>query len=687
MLTNLHHFSSKWRTFCWSRNAIYKQLCLTALAFFSQFYAPSAISAEQNSALPSVAAFFNEPEMKELRISPDGKTLAVLTSAPDGRKLLMTVDVATRAGKVIAGFAKADVRWVHWVNSERLVFSLRERGVEVGELRYYPGLYAVNRDGSDQRKLVAHSFGENSSTGTTITRRVLPPNTYFHSTITSGKSNDVYVEQVEETTSIKRSIYNLMRLDTTNGQYSPVQRPGQTLNWLIDRQGVPRVATTVENDTTTVHFKDLESQEWRALFSYREIDKGDKISPLAIGPDGTLYVTAFNGKDTRSLYRYDTKKNALITEPLISLNGYDFHGNLIFAPISGKLLGVKYENDAPGVLWFDEEMKKLQKEIDSKLPGYFNEILVSEGANVLVVISESDTDPGIYSTYDKTTGKLAVFGRYNPLIKPEQMSNKDLMHYMARDNLKIPAYITIPNGSKGKNLPMILLVHGGPNVRGVHWEFDPEVQFLASRGYAVLEPEFRGSKGYGSKHEKAGYKQWGLKMQDDLVDGVKWAIAQGIADPKRICIAGASYGGYATLMGLIRDPELFQCGVSWAAVSDIGMMFSQTLSDTYEEDEKYSMPIRIGDPVKDAEQFKATSPLQQAARLKLPLLLAHGGEDVRVPIVHAKKMYAALKSHNAQVEWIEYLNEAHGWTTPKNNIDFWTKVETFLAKHLKAPAN
>ena len=663
--------------------AVSSLLLSSSLAFIS----PQA-RASDATARPSVTDFFTEPEMTELRISPNGKSLALLTSAPDGRKLLMSVDISTRNGNVIANFANADVHNVHWVNNERIVFSLREREVEPGNQRYYPGLYAVNRDGGELRKLVEHGFGGEFSTGTTIKRRQLPPNTYFHSTIENGTSSEVYVEQIEERGSFRRSIYNLQRLNTLTGQAATMRRPGITLDWLIDRQGIPRVATTLENDVVAVYYKDgnTDGDEWRKLFEYQENSSGEKFTPTAIGPDGMLYVTAHQGKDTRSLYRYDPKKNAIQTEPVVSLNGYDFRGDLIFGPQSGRLLGIQYETDGPGVMWFDDEMKKLQKDIDTALPGYFNRILVSEGSNNVVVVSVSDTEPGMYSVYDKNTGKPVVFGRRNPKINLAKMANKDPVSYAARDGLKIPAYLTVPKGSTGKNLPMILMVHGGPNVRGVHWEFDREVQFLASRGYAVLEPEFRGSKGYGTQHEQAGWKQWGLKMQDDLVDGVKWAVAQGIADPKRVCIAGASYGGYATLMGLIRDPELFQCGISWAAVSDINLMFANTLSDSKEESEKYWMPTRIGDPVKDAEQFKATSPLQQAARLKLPLLLAHGGQDRRVPIEHAHKMHSAIKTHNKNVEWIEYINERHGWAMQKNNIDFWNRVEAFLDKYNPAKA-
>jgi len=242
----------------------------------------------------------------------------------------------------------------------------------------------------------------------------------------------------------------------------------------------------------------------------------------------------------------------------------------------------------------------------------------------------------------------------------------------------------LPAGG-AKHAPMVVLVHGGPQVRGNQWEWNPETQFLASRGYAVLEPDFRGSTGYGDRHFRAGWKQWGLAMQDDIADGARWAIAQGIADPKRICIAGASYGGYATLMGLVNDPDLYRCGVSRAGVTDINLLYDghwSFTSDLSEQYKQYGMPDMVGDPVKDAEQLKATSPIRQAARIRAPLLLAYGGADVRVPIYHGRKFMDAIKPTNKQVEWIEYADEGHGWSLPSTRVDFWGRVEKFLDKHI-----
>jgi dipeptidyl aminopeptidase/acylaminoacyl peptidase len=219
-------------------------------------------------------------------------------------------------------------------------------------------------------------------------------------------------------------------------------------------------------------------------------------------------------------------------------------------------------------------------------------------------------------------------------------------------------------------------------VRGDSWEWNAQAQFLASRGYLVIQPEFRGSTGFGFAHFRAGWKQWGQAMQDDLADAANWAVQKGWADPKRIAIMGGSYGGYATLMGLIRNPELFRCGVEYAGVTDIGLMFTRPESDASQEALNYGMKTLIGDPQADAAMFAANSPLPLADKLRQPLLMAHGGQDRRVPIVHALKFKDAVGKVNRNVEWVAYPDEAHGWAHEADRIDFWKRVDAFLAKNL-----
>jgi dipeptidyl aminopeptidase/acylaminoacyl peptidase len=290
--------------------------------------------------------------------------------------------------------------------------------------------------------------------------------------------------------------------------------------------------------------------------------------------------------------------------------------------------------------------------------------------------------PARYFAWHRGERTLTLLGQERPRVQPAQMAPMNFVRYPARDGLSIPAYLTLPPGGPRKNLPLVVLVHGGPWLRGAVWGWDPQVQFLASRGHAVLQPEFRGSTGFGSRHFRASFKQWGLAMQDDLTDGARWAIAQGVADPKRVAIMGASYGGYATLMGLVKEPELFRCGVCWVGVSDIDLMYAAHWSDFPGVWKDHGMPQLIGDRLKDAEQLRATSPLQQAARIRNPLLIGHGRLDKRVPIEHGRRMFDAVKGHNPAAEYVEYAEEGHGWYDPATNMAWWKRVEGFLARHL-----
>ncbi len=355
-----------------------------------------------------------------------------------------------------------------------------------------------------------------------------------------------------------------------------------------------------------------------------------------------------------------------------------------------KLLGFTMQSDADSTLWFDPAMKAVQAEVDQLLPNSANLITVPARPETpwVLVTAFSDVQPRTLLLFNTETKAFKRIGSERPAIKPAQMGTQEVVRYKARDGLEIPAWLTIPPGGKRTGLPLVVMVHGGPYVRGGAWGWRAETQFLASRGYAVLEPEYRGSTGFGEAHFRAGWKQWGLGMQNDIADGAKWAIAQGIVDPKRICIAGASYGGYAALMGLVNDPELFKCGVNWVGVTDIELLyngswgFDDNISASYR---KYGMPTLVGDPVKDAAQFKATSPLHQAARIGQPLLLAYGGADRRVPLYHGEKFYKAVKKTNPNVEWVVYPDEGHGWALPKNQIDFWNRVERFLERNIGKP--
>lgn len=636
--------------------------------------------------LPKLETFFANPDIVEVKLSPDGKHLGMLVASKQ-RVQLVVLELVNNKLKQLAAYANADIASFYWVNNQRLVYSTNDNQSTAQESKYWHGLFAVNSDGSERRTLVNPEYQEESTTGTIIKSKVLRADTYFHDVDRSNLSDDIYVMQPQWSAVYDLKAVQLLRLNTKSGATSTFNRPGDTKEWLIDHAGVPRLNVTNHAGMTAIYYLDPASEQWRKLSEFKDfIEQG--FTPHDFGPDGSLYVTSNAGGDTKALFKYDLNKNALDLKPLVSLKGYDFSGSLVFDVVSKQLLGVHYQNDASGTLWLSEEAKKIQQKIDELLPSTINQLSFGRSlqTNNVLVRAYSDVQPQAYFIYDTLNAKLTSIGSTYPQIQTEQMAVQDMVRYRARDGLEIPAYLTLPNGENKKNLPMVVLVHGGPWVRGNSWGWDPEVQFLASRGYAVLQPEFRGSEGFGFKHFRAGWKQWGLAMQDDLADGAKWAIAQGIADPKRICIAGASYGGYATLMGLAKHPELFRCGVNWLGVTDIGMKYESSWSQDASADwQRYGLPVLLGDIVKDAAQLKATSPVNLASSITQPVLLAYGSADRRVPIAHGTKFRDAVRPFNKQVEWVEYLGEGHGWVLLKNRFDFWSKVEKFLEKNIGKP--
>ncbi len=633
-----------------------------------------------------ISAFFENAALGNAVLSPDGKSLALLVNGNGGRDRLGVLDLSTNSVKVVAEFADGDVGRFQWVNNKRLVYDSRDKLTAPGDQRYAPGMYAVDRDSARVKRLVdvrGHFIVDG-----TFGQELQPWNTYLLNQTGAQDSDDIYVTRPAVGSNGTFGTVDLLRLNTVNGRVSTVESPGDTRHWLLDAKGEPRLATVLDENKESVWYLDPATSKWRKLVTFDAFLGGkDAFWPLAFAPDGTLYVETVKD-DKQVLAAFDFATNQVKAVPLVRLEQFDFRGYLITS--AGKLLGVRYVGDAAATAWFDPKMKAVQASVDALLPQTINLIDVAPRAETpyVLVRSYSDHQPSVFKLFNTATGKLSTIGASHPHIDPARMAAQDLVNYTARDGMNIPAWITMPNNSKGKQLPMVVLVHGGPYMRGNEWGWHPDAQFLASRGYVVLEPEYRGSTGYGAKLFKAGWKQWGLAMQDDIADGTRWAIAQGIADPKRICIAGASYGGYATLMGLIKDPDLYRCGIDWVGVTDIKLLYTGTWiasSDMPDSYKKYGFPTLVGDPVKDADQLAATSPLLQAARIKQPLLLAYGGADKRVPIHHGHKFYDAVKQTNKDVEWVEYDGEGHGWLLPATRVDFWTRVEKFLDRNIGKP--
>ncbi len=619
-----------------------------------------------------VEKFFKNEQIKKVQMSPDGKSIAMLVANKDDRLVLSIMDTATSTNKIIAAYAKTDVFNFFWINSKRLVFTTRDRIAPYDQRRYGNGMFAINKDGTEFRQLTG-----DSSTGKF---RVLGNDHRFLAAVNVDNSDEIYLTRSTGTRKNPRAV--LIKLDTISGKTEDIPTPANSAEFLIDRAGLLRIAITVEDYTTNIYYKDEKTQQFRKLLSYDNA-KDDPVSVAAIAPDGQIYVTTNLGQDITSVYRYDLEKNRIDETPVATTKGFDFNGRFLFSRKQNKLLGITYESDAEGTIWFDDSWKAIQAKVDKALPNTVNFLsgAISADNDLIIVHSSSDIHPGSYLTFNTKTEQFTAIGDDKPEVDSSKMSYKDFVKIKVRDGMEIPAYLTLPRFSNGKNLPLVVMVHGGPYMRGVHWRWNAETQFLASRGYAVLEPEFRGSEGYGKQLHRAGWKQWGLAMQDDVTDATKWAIEKGYADPKRICIAGASYGGYAVLMGLIKEPDMYRCGISWVGVSDINLMYDVTWSD-FEGGawQRFGMPILVGDQVKDAAQLKATSPVEQAHRLTKPLILAYGSEDVRVPFVHGEKFKKNAPA-NAKIDWIVYKGESHGWHLLEDNVDFWTRSEKFLKEN------
>lgn len=659
---------------------------------------PLAPAVAQTAKTPSdaaplpVEAFFRKPAVSSPVLSPSGKRIAMLVPTQSGRVGLAVADVATPEKFVgIAQFEDADVRSVSWVNDERLVFDAVDFQAPVGD-QLGSGLYAVNADGSDFLWLIERT-GNYRVTGNPV-KRPLPARYRFVRALNDG-SDDVLVKRWVPNGEGQPASSIMMRLNTKSMAARSIYTdpmPEGVQDWVLDRDLQPRAVVSYDGKRNNiVYWREQGSSTWTEISRYDvSMGSADAIEPVAVDRDGKFYVKARNkgSQDgTLALFQYDTKQRKLDDKPLLSLPGFDFEGSMKFDLTSKQLLGVSYMQEAMGVAWFDKGMRDAQASIDKQLPSTNNYIGCSRctDAKHLIVTATSDIQAPVYFLFDRESSKLKLLGATMPWLDSRAMAGtQDFVRIKSRDGMDIPVYVTKPKG-KGP-WPTVVMIHGGPYVRGVQWGFNPDNQFLASRGYLVVEPEFRGSMGYGSKLFRAGWKEWGLKMQDDMTDATHWAIKQGLADPKRIAIAGASYGGYATMMGLLKEPELYKAGINWVGVTDIELMYTIGWSDFLDADSpwvRYGMPAMIGDPKKDADQLKATSPLQQAARIKRPVLMAYGVEDYRVPLPHGTKMRDALiASGNKNVEWVQYEGEGHGFMLTKNNVDFWSRVERFLAKHL-----
>lgn len=644
------------------------------------------LQAHAQSVAPPLSAelFTRWAAIEDVEISPSGKRLAVLAFGQNGMRQVGVMDLDP-IGPVrsVGGFGDADVVRVQWINDDRLVFEAFQRDTIINEGG--AGSFAVNHDGSGARQLIAWRYATQGATAG-MTSRVLPYGWFVRSSVGDGSDDVFVVRRVSDAIGDMKSI-ELARMNTATGQLTQMSQglPDGTRGVYFDPDRQLRMVRTSEEDVRRLYWRAPGAIEWTMVSESKGMEESPDVWYVGRGSD-VIVNTGRGGTD--ALYKFNPQEKKIDTQPLLQIKGFDLVGGPETDGKSGRLLGLHFVVDRPMSYWFDEGLERLQRGIDAALPaGRFNRIHCGqcETTRFFVIQSRSDRQPGEYYLFDRKAASLQRIGAARPWLDEAAQGRRTFHRVKARDGLAIPVVVTHPVGSApDAPLPTVVLVHGGPFARGGSLAWDAEAQFLASRGYRVLEPEFRGSVGFGWEHFKAGWKQWGQGMLDDVADTVTWAAAQKLVDSRRVCIMGGSYGGYAALMSPIRYPGVYQCSVSFAGVTDPMLMYSVTWSDLSQVSLKYGFPRLMGDPEKDAALLAESSPLKRVAEIKVPVFLAHGGNDRRVPIVHAQKFASAARGAGVRLERIDYPHEPHGFLNPANAQDFYERVERFLAASLKA---
>lgn len=654
----------------------------------------SVASLAASATAPDAAVFFRDADFSEAILSPNGKRLALTSRKATGRKALYVVDTATlKDFKLIAHFSDADVVKVLWLDDGQLLFSATDFSDGSGRPNGGPGLFVVGYDGQDFRTLIerkTYMLVDGSRRSTALDgHHALLQVPRLHDGVAG---TEILVGRYDKTSDGGHTVHPLWLNVKTGRTHSPqLNAPSGPVAWKFDSKGEARVVFTRQKDKQAAYWRGTGETEWKKLV------EGDLLelpfTPHTVDDAGNLYVTLKVGAaGTSELFRYDFASNAPAPAALVSTPGFDFLGSLIVERGTGAAQGVRVTTDGETTVWFDAELKRVQAVVDERLPGRINRISCRQCAKddaTVLVFSYSDQDPGKWLLFHPkpAAGQAAWLpvASVRADVNPKQMATVDFQRIKARDGRDLPVWITAPIGvAPGKPAPTVVMVHGGPWVKGGHWAWNGMNQFLASRGYLVIEPEFRGSTGYGDAHLKAGFKQWGQTMQDDVADALLWAQKQGLASDKA-CIAGASYGGYSTLMGLVRHPQLYRCGAAWMAVTDLELLVKGSWwvgDDVSDVARKYSIPTMVGDMDKDADYIHANSPVLLAEKINKPILLAFGEDDQRVPLAHGKRMREALQKHGHEPAWISYPGEGHGWAKPENRLDFGKRLEQFLQQHL-----
>ena len=611
----------------------------------------SAKSYKKQGLIP-LEDFFRNPVIIQVKISPNGKYLAYLKPYKKRLNIYVKKIGSKKPEKRLTSQTDRGISYFLWKEDETLVFARDFGGDENTHF------FRVSAQGKGEKNLTPFKGVKH----------------YLVDDLDQISEESLLIS------SNKRDpkVFDVYRLNVKTGAIDLVeQNPGHFTGWMTDHKGQLRIAFSTDGLNDAVYYRDTEKEPFKQII---KTNFKDKFHPLLFDFDNkNIYVRSNIKKDKAKIQLFNPKTGRIL-KTLFSHPEVDA-GGLVYSKKNKKLLYTTYTTWKRQHKFFDANRERIYKKIQSQFPKKYI-IFVSRNREEdrYAVYIGSDRDPGAYYLYDLKSKKLTEIAKIKPWLKETELAEMKAISYKSRDGLTIPAYLTLPKNSKGKNLPLIVNPHGGPSARDT-WGYDSTAQFLANRGYAVLQMNFRGSTGYGKKFWKAGFKQWGRKMQDDVTDGVKYLINQGIADKDKVCIYGGSYGGYAALAGVAFTPDLYACGISYVGVSNLFTLL-ESIPPYWEpfREQAYEME---GHPVKDKNLLKAVSPVFHADKIKTPLFVAHGANDVRVKKAESDQIVSSLSKRGIEPLYMVKYDEGHGFANEENKIEFYTLMEEFLKKHLQ----
>ena len=605
----------------------------------------------QQSEVPLIPMkdFFKNAEKRGYQISPDGDYLSFMQPV-NSRMNVFVQKIGEETVTQVTFATERDIAGYFWKGNNRIIYVQDSKGDENFRL------FAVDCDGKNQKDLTPF---DKVRAGIVDDLVDIP--------------NEMLIQMNKE----NPQVFDVYRINVNTGDMKVVgQNPGNITGWQTDHTGKLRIATTTDGVNTSILYRDSEDQDFKTLIttSFKET-----LAPLFFTFDNkNLYMASNLGRDKSAIVEYDLANNKEI-KVLYQNPDYDVAG-LNFSRKNKVLTYANYTGWKEEYYFFNKDAENLFNDLKSRLGG--KEFFISginKDEDKLLVRTYTDKSLGAYYFYNVNTKQIQKLAEVSPWINENFMADQKPITYKTRDGLTVHGYLTLPKGVDPKNLPVVVNPHGGPWARD-EWGFNPEVQFLANRGYAVLQMNYRGSTGYGREFWEKSFKQWGKTMQDDISDGVKWLIEQGIADPKRVGIYGGSYGGYATLAGLTFSPELYACGVDYVGVSNLFTF--QASIPPYWEPFKEMIYEMVGHPQKDSLLLRDASPVFHVDNIKAPLLIAQGLNDPRVKKSESDQMVEALKKKGIDVPYMVKDNEGHGFRNEENRFDFYGAMEQFFFKHL-----